>query len=138
MNNLKKKKGFTLVELMIVIVIVGILATWAIPKFMLSSSKAKMAEYKLLLNQIYELQDVYYQERDRYGATFDDIGFEIPKSKYFNFSMTSDSVSFLATATVKRNVKGPKGKNLRGKKVTVNEKDEKSGDPLLVKFTHWE
>ena len=45
-----KESGFSLVELMIVVGIIGILATMAMPKFQEFQSKAKMAEAKTSLS----------------------------------------------------------------------------------------
>ena len=52
MNKFKRNGGFTLIELMIVVVIIGILATLAIPRFMAVSTKNKQSEAKLILKQI--------------------------------------------------------------------------------------
>jgi prepilin-type N-terminal cleavage/methylation domain-containing protein len=85
------KKGFTLVELMVVIVIIGILAALAIPRFLGASSKAKFGEFKPLLKQVYSLQEAYKQEADAYG-TATAIGFETPNSKYFTITVASPAV----------------------------------------------
>ena len=79
MNSLKK--GFTLVELMVVIVIIGILAALAIPRFMGATNKTKATEYKPILKQIYTMQEAYKQERDVYGATKTLIGVDLPNAK---------------------------------------------------------
>lgn len=62
----KKTSGFTLIELMIVVVIIGILAAMAIPRFMHVTLKTKQTEAKTILKQIYVMQRAYKMEFDTY------------------------------------------------------------------------
>jgi prepilin-type N-terminal cleavage/methylation domain-containing protein len=62
----RSKGGFTLIEMMIVVVIIGILAALAIPKFMRAGAKSKQSEAKEVLKQIYTMQRAYFIENDSY------------------------------------------------------------------------
>ena len=64
----RRSQGFTLIELMIVVVIIGILASIAIPRFMAASTKSKQAEAQQILKQIYVMQRAYHQEYDTYAC----------------------------------------------------------------------
>ena len=69
------KKGFTLIELMIVVAIIGILAAIAIPNFMKFQAKSKQSEAKGNLKGIFTSQKAYYQEKNRYSSLVGTIGF---------------------------------------------------------------
>ena len=64
---MKNKKGFTLIELMIVVAIIGILAAIAIPDFLTFQAKAKQSEAKGNLGAIFTTQVAYYGENDGYA-----------------------------------------------------------------------
>jgi type IV pilus assembly protein PilA len=63
---LKSKKGFTLIELMIVVAIIGILAAIAIPNFLTFRLKAKTSEAKSNLGAIRTVEEAYKAEEDQY------------------------------------------------------------------------
>ena len=64
LQKLRNRKGFTLVELMIVVAIIGILAAIAIPNFLQFRLKAKTSEAKSNLGAIRSTQVAYYAEWD--------------------------------------------------------------------------
>jgi prepilin-type N-terminal cleavage/methylation domain-containing protein len=66
LNPLKKREGFSLVELMMVVGIIGVLATLALPRFKQFQAKAKMGEAKNILSHIYTLEQTYSLDNNRY------------------------------------------------------------------------
>lgn len=69
------KRGFTLIELMIVVAIIGILAAIAIPNFIKFQAKSKQTEAKANLKAVFTAQRSQYQEHDKYLTTVDELGF---------------------------------------------------------------
>ena len=63
----KGKKGFTLIELMIVVAIIGILAAIAIPNFLRFQAKSKQSEAKGNLGGIFTAEVAYQGERNFFG-----------------------------------------------------------------------
>jgi prepilin-type N-terminal cleavage/methylation domain-containing protein len=100
---LRNRKGFTLIELMIVVVIIGILAAIAIPRFSQVSKNSKQSEAGPILSQICTLEQSYFQRYDTYtavgaGLTGWDTGLT---AKYFDTWAFSDP-----TATAQPNAAG--------------------------------
>ncbi len=71
----KLNKGFTLIELMIVVAIIGILAAIAIPNFIKFQARSKQSEAKVNLKASFTAMKAFYQEKDRYSSVVTEIGF---------------------------------------------------------------
>jgi len=76
---MKKLKAFTLTELLVVLVIIGILILLALPNLMPLITKAKSTEAKMQLQHIHTLEKSYFYMHSRYSKDFQDIGFEHQK-----------------------------------------------------------
>ncbi len=107
-SKIHNRKGFTLIELMIVVVIIGILASLAIPRFMTASTRAKQSEARQLLKQVYTMQHAYRQANATYGdggvtaaagGSFPQIGVEIMAGARYSYVMVAAANTFTCTAT---------------------------------------
>jgi type IV pilus assembly protein PilE len=76
---MKKVKAFTLVELLVVLVIIGILVLLALPRLMPLISRAKSTEAQLQLGHLQTLEKSFFYLKSRYSTNFDEIGFEQEK-----------------------------------------------------------
>ena len=103
------QKGFTLIELMIVVLIVGILSAVAIPTFRNFQSKAHRAELKANLGGIFMAQEAYYQENLRYGS-FRESGFALSGiSNRFSYRSPVTGGTGGSSNTVDEDVFHPRG-----------------------------
>ena len=97
---MKSTKGFTLVELVIVIVIVGILSIVAVPIYRGYTRKAMASEGKALLGSIQTSQKIYFAE---YGGFFShtastgytaELDVDARANKYFKEYTVTNSASY--------------------------------------------
>lgn len=84
------RKGFTLLELIIVIIIIGVLATLGFTQYTKVMEKGRAAEARAVLGTLRTAQNAYFQEYGAYTATIADTGVDAPAAcattHYFSYS----------------------------------------------------
>jgi len=102
LKSLKRQDGFTLVELMVVVAIIGLLSAVAIPNFKKYQAKAKMSEAKLQLSAIYTAEASFFSDFNIYASCLSYMGFDPnpeANSRYFSVGFGAGSaISPLAHA----------------------------------------
>ncbi len=99
MKRFYKKKGFTLLELMIVVIIIGILASLALPRFIDATRKAREAEARSILGSIRSAQFRYYLEWNMYTPWIDRLDINlINPSKYYGYASELGDAGYIGDA----------------------------------------
>ncbi len=80
---MKRRHGFTLVELAVVVVIIGVLAAFAVPRFIASVERSKAAEAFNYLSSVQAAQERYHARQGTYAAVVTDLDIKMTAPKYF-------------------------------------------------------
>jgi len=115
MKFFKKMDGFTLVELMVVVAIVGILSSIAIPNFKKYQAKSKTSEAKLQLASVYSAEIALQNDFDSFATCLPDAGYTFSTANNFY------AIGFAAeNATANGNVTGNGGTCTAGSAVATS------------------
>ena len=87
----KLVRGFTLIELMIVVAIIGILAAIAIPNFIKFQARSKQSEAKANLKAMYTAEKAYFQEKDTFSPYVAIIGFAPERGNRYQYNLNGTS-----------------------------------------------
>lgn len=137
-QELKNSKGFTLVELMVVVAIIGILSAVAIPNFKKYQAKTKTSEAKLQLASIYSAMASLQTDYDSFGSCLGDAGYISPNGEWdatapgsgnnyysigFNAAYATPNAIVTANGGQCQNIEfgAPAFKTVGGKKTIVSE-----------------
>jgi len=74
LNHKQQDEGFTLLELLVVIIIIGILCAIALPSFLNQANKAKQSEAKTYVSALNRGQQAYYLENNRFANSVPEVG----------------------------------------------------------------
>ena len=85
----RRSTGFTLVELMIVLAVIGILAALAIPNFIRFQARSKQSEVKANLRGAFTAERAYYSEHSAYSSCLSKIGFSPERGNRYRYTLNA-------------------------------------------------
>lgn len=94
------RRGFTLIELMIILGIIGLLSSIAIPNLNRYAARAKQSEAKSNLKYIFTAQRSQFQELDRYLTTVGVLGFAPERGNRYYYALNAAPASVENRAAV--------------------------------------
>ena len=94
----KRFHGFSLMEVMIVVVIIGILAALAYPNLEKYLKRARQTEAKTNLSAIYTAQKIYFSLHQSYADDINELDLSLAQGDLYTFTMEASRSTFKAQA----------------------------------------
>lgn len=94
---MKKNSGFTLIELMIVVAIIGVIGAIAMPSYDSYMKKSRRADAKVGLSKLADKQERFYLQNNTYATSLTDLGItnDLTENGYYQLSVISaDNAGF--------------------------------------------
>lgn len=103
MKRARKEKGFTLLELVVVIIVIGILATIGLTQYTKMAERGRGAEARSILGSLRSAEEFYRTENNAYTGTLNQLAVDVPAAcqvtHYFSYAVALAGNGFTATAT---------------------------------------
>jgi prepilin-type N-terminal cleavage/methylation domain-containing protein len=99
-KQIRNSKGFTLVELAVVIVIIGVLAAFGVPRFKVAVEKSKAAEAFAYLSAVRDAEERYFSQQSTYASDVAKLDISQTAPSYFTApSITASDSTWSGTLT---------------------------------------
>lgn len=94
------RRGFTLIEIAVVVVLIGILAVMAISTYRMMIDKARMTQAKTVLGYLTKTEATYFSDHDRYTDNVVLLDFDPVKYPYYEVSVVliDNGLNYIGTA----------------------------------------
>ncbi len=77
---MSKKKGFTLIEMLVVVLIIGIIAAIALPQYQIAVLKTRYTQLMVMADALRKAHDAYYLANGKYTIKINDLDVTVPNN----------------------------------------------------------
>jgi len=95
------RRGFTLIEIALVLVLIGILSAMAVSTYRMMTNKARMTQAKTVLSHLTKTEATHFSDHDRYTDNIVLLDFDPVKYNYYEVSVVldNDAMNYTGIAT---------------------------------------